>query len=192
MARRKKRIYRVPWDTIPKTWELKRVKYVEDITIQFLDTLYAPITAHCTSVANNIALENQAIYSGAQSYFTYQGVTYGDMENITSKAWHDKLHPSLYNKIDELLEFHNSFHESINAVLIKAYIGNSLTLARQIKNLYVLLPAFFHPGINAISMMQYEYPTLTPDALLQQFIDKNQDGLAALKQQLAYNLIYSK
>ena len=194
MARHKKRITQAPWKSLPKSWELKRIDYIQDLTIHFLEALYAPITRHCTIEGNKIALQNQAIYPGAQNYFMYKGNMYGNPPHASSTCWHDKLHASLYDKVEALNELIKVHHESIEAILAKAYIGNSLTYAQHTTDLDVLLPSFFATYIKEISVLKYTHhqanPLTKPE--LQYFMQKNQDGLDAIKQQLAYNLIYSE
>lgn len=173
---------------------IERIKAIRQLQQYMMDYTYQHQQRIIADQMLRYALENQRLLGCSTNTFIYNGIWYSAGDFIKIPPGSDyrpnrMLHPDIRDKINAL--FRNEFETKVQQGTLQIYFGQVLITARTTKDLHELLPYPLHPILKNIDSTFDCGPSLSQQEI-EQFHQKNEDGIRCLHEMLFLRLLHSK
>ena len=170
--------------------EKERMKYLRKLHKIIISFLYKATDRHLEETMWKIAQENQRLTKGVTPTFFYKE-RWWPINPVRPRESSRFLDPSLYVKVEEILEEYHKEKETTRAG-IEAMVGNFLTIAGHHEDLNRLFPETLRNILPQIVHGIFDIKDPLPDDVIQYHLEKNKDNLKYLKKLLMTQLLLNR
>ena len=170
----------------PHRLECSRIKY--DIKTRLYRHLFDPVLRDFQKQIAAIGTKNGLLWGTSEKHFSYKGSSYL-VNDVPVPRRLLRLHKSLFDTMDSLLEFKNKFSYE-EEIVITNYITRVLNSSKSPHDFLKMFPSAVHPVIQDLVETLPTNLTPMPEEELQAVIQSSQKPIQLMKERMALNLLY--
>lgn len=170
----------------PHRLECSLIKY--DIKTQLYHHLFDPVLRDIQKQIAAIGTKNGLLWGTSEKHFSYKGSTYL-VNDVPIPRKFLRLHKSLFDTMDSLLEFQNKFSYE-EEIIITNFITRVLNSSKNPHDFLKMFPSAVHHVIqDLVEASPTNLPSISEEEL-QAVVLSSQKPIQLMKERMALNLLY--